>query len=321
MLSLSELGDGLPNMPPSNGGSPLNGASMRLRWDPKNLEIKTLSVEKTLEPLVMQVTTLVNTKGPSKKVGGRSKRAHVLVAAVERATQNFIISGEEIAVENSDIADEMLLAVAEVRDAGAAMSESARHFAEEPCSSMKRAAMVRAARGLLSAVTRLLILADMVDVHRLLRSLRAVEDDLERVRTATSQAELVEFFRNLGSNTSLLIQQVGEEWKWQVGNTFRKTWHHDDVIVVISSNSSFQRLQHTDNDLETRTWTSFVCEATVLLATLLAPSFLYYTHLFTFVGYICYSDKPKKLDPFLRDLVVVCLAYILFTILHYSLLR
>lgn len=209
MMSLSELDDGPPNMPLSNGGSPINGSGLRLRWDPKNLEIKTLSVEKTLEPLVMQVTTLVNTKGPSKKVGGRSKRAHVLVAAVERATQNFIVSGEEIAVENADIADEMLLAVAEVRDAGAAMSESARQFAEEPCSSMKRAAMVRAARGLLSAVTRLLILADMVDVHRLLRSLRAVEDDLDRVKNARSQAELVEFFRNFGSNTSLLIQQVG----------------------------------------------------------------------------------------------------------------
>jgi hypothetical protein len=42
-----------------------------LKWDPKNLEIRTMSVEKTLEPLVLQVTTLVNTKGPSKKKKGR----------------------------------------------------------------------------------------------------------------------------------------------------------------------------------------------------------------------------------------------------------
>lgn len=27
-----------------------------LKWDPKNLEIRTMSVEKTLEPLVIQVT-------------------------------------------------------------------------------------------------------------------------------------------------------------------------------------------------------------------------------------------------------------------------
>jgi len=47
------------------------------RWNPKNLEIRTLSVEKTLEPLVIQVTTLVNNKGPSNKKKGRSKRPKV----------------------------------------------------------------------------------------------------------------------------------------------------------------------------------------------------------------------------------------------------
>lgn len=54
------------------------------------------------------------------------------------------------------------------------MSIAAREFAEDPCASAKRSNMVRAARNLLSAVTRLLILADMVDVHLLLKSLRVV---------------------------------------------------------------------------------------------------------------------------------------------------
>lgn len=57
---------------------------------------------------------------------------------------------------------------------GEAMSMAAREFADDPCSSLKRGNMVRAARNLLSAVTRLLILADMVDVHLLLKSLRVV---------------------------------------------------------------------------------------------------------------------------------------------------
>lgn len=30
-----------------------------LKWDPKNLEIRTMSVEKTLEPLVLQVSILI----------------------------------------------------------------------------------------------------------------------------------------------------------------------------------------------------------------------------------------------------------------------
>lgn len=29
-----------------------------LKWDPKNLEIRTMSVEKTLEPLVLQVSSI-----------------------------------------------------------------------------------------------------------------------------------------------------------------------------------------------------------------------------------------------------------------------
>ncbi|XP_050725155.1 catenin alpha-like isoform X2 [Eriocheir sinensis] len=186
-----------------------NGSGLVLRWDIKNLEIKTRSVEKTLEPLVIQVTTLVNTKGPSKKKKGRSKRAHVLVAAVEAATANFIERGEEIAYENPDIRGEMLGAVEEVRKTDT-MSRAAREFAEDPCSSVKRGNMVRAARNLLSAVTRLLILADMVDVHRLLKSLQVVEDDLEKVKNASSQSELLDNFRLFGKNTSDLINQAAK---------------------------------------------------------------------------------------------------------------
>lgn len=57
---------------------------------------------------------------------------------------------------------------------GEVMRGASSEFADDPCSSVKRGAMVRAARALLSAVTRLLILADMVDVHLLLKSLRIV---------------------------------------------------------------------------------------------------------------------------------------------------
>ncbi|XP_050434703.1 catenin alpha isoform X3 [Adelges cooleyi] len=181
-----------------------------LKWDPKNLEIRTMSVEKTLEPLVLQVTTLVNTKGTSRKKKGRSKRAHVLVAAVEKATENFIEVGEQIAYENPDIKQEMLAAVEEVRKTGDAMSIAAREFAEDPCASAKRSNMVRAARNLLSAVTRLLILADMVDVHLLLKSLRVVEDDLEKVKNASSQAELLDNIKVFGRSASELMSQAAK---------------------------------------------------------------------------------------------------------------
>ncbi len=43
-----------------NGGMTAQQAATVLNWNPKHLDIKTRSVEKTLEPLVLQVTTLVS---------------------------------------------------------------------------------------------------------------------------------------------------------------------------------------------------------------------------------------------------------------------
>lgn len=68
-----------------------------------------------------KVTTLVNTsnKGPSGKKKGRSKKAHVLAASVEQATQNFLEKGEQIAKESQDLKEELVAAVEDVRKQGA----------------------------------------------------------------------------------------------------------------------------------------------------------------------------------------------------------
>lgn len=131
----------------------------------------------------------------TKLISGKSKRASVLVLAVEKATENFIERGEQIANENPDIKQEMLTAVDEVRKTGDIMRTAAREFSEDPCSSLRRGNMVRASRNLLSAVTRLLVLADMVDVHLLLKSLHVVQDDLNKLRNASSQDELLNNMR------------------------------------------------------------------------------------------------------------------------------
>ena len=88
-------------------------------------------------------------------------------------------------MENPEIENEMLGAVDEVKVTGEAMSTCSREFANDPCSSVKRGNMVRASRSLLSAVTRLLILADMIDVHLLMKKLRLVEDDLEYLKSVS----------------------------------------------------------------------------------------------------------------------------------------
>ncbi|XP_053321344.1 catenin alpha-1 [Spea bombifrons] len=170
----------------------LNTGSVNFKWDPKSLEIRTLAVERLLEPLVTQVTTLVNTsnKGPSNKKKGRSKKAHVLAASVEQATHNFLDKGDKIAKESQFLKDELVAAVDDVRKQGESMKSASGEFADDPCSSVKRGNMVRAARALLSAVTRLLILADMADVYKLLVQLKVVEDGILKLRNAGTEQDL-----------------------------------------------------------------------------------------------------------------------------------
>ncbi|XP_054108493.1 catenin alpha-1 isoform X1 [Callithrix jacchus] len=170
----------------------INTGNINVKWDPKSLEIRTLAVERLLEPLVTQVTTLVNTnsKGPSNKKRGRSKKAHVLAASVEQATENFLDKGDKIAKESQFLKEELVAAVEDVRKQGDLMKTAAGEFADDPCSSVKRGNMVRAARALLSAVTRLLILADMADVYKLLVQLKVVEDGILKLRNAGNEQDL-----------------------------------------------------------------------------------------------------------------------------------
>ena len=54
------------------------------------------------------------------------------------------------------------------------MKAASNDFAADPCSSVKRGSMIKAARSLLTAVTRLLSVADMADIYKLIASLKLV---------------------------------------------------------------------------------------------------------------------------------------------------
>uniref|UniRef100_A0A8C8APN5 Catenin alpha 3 n=1 Tax=Otus sunia TaxID=257818 RepID=A0A8C8APN5_9STRI len=74
--------------------------------------------------------------------------------------------------------------------AGQALKVSAEAFTSDPCYLPKRQAVVQAARSLLTAVTRLLILADMVDVAYLLEHLTVFQRTFESLRNVSSKADL-----------------------------------------------------------------------------------------------------------------------------------
>ncbi|XP_059706797.1 catenin alpha-3 isoform X1 [Haemorhous mexicanus] len=165
--------------------------NIKLKIDPRNLQIQTFTVEKLLEPLIIQVTTLVNCpQNPSSKKKGRSKRARVLLASVEEATWNLLDKGEKIAKEAVVFKEELHAALADVRKESQALQVSAEAFTSDPCSLPRRQAVVPAARSLLAAVTRLLVLADMVDVAYLLQHLTVFQRTFESLKNVSSKSDL-----------------------------------------------------------------------------------------------------------------------------------
>ena len=189
----------------------LNGDSpVLLQWNPNQLDVQTRSVQKILDPLIIQVTTLVSSELSDKKKG-KSKPAKALVAAVEHAVANFVERGRTIADENPEIKEKMILAVDDVMKTGEVMSTESRDFASDPCSSKKRETMIKAARNLLSAVTRLLILADMIDVNLLLSKVQKVEADLEQLKNGvTTEADLMDSIVRLGASVQDLLNEAAK---------------------------------------------------------------------------------------------------------------
>ena len=183
-----------------NSPGNLEQMSLDIKWDPQAVEVHTKSIQLALEPLVNKVTALMNTNGDSGLKKGKSKNAHVLSLAIERATAEFISKAEQIAKENPVVENDIMKALDDVKSSGDKMRVVTTDFCEDPLSANVRKHLVKASRELLSAVTRLLIIADMVDVHVLLNSLKVVREDLDTMKKANSQQELTSKFQTFGED-------------------------------------------------------------------------------------------------------------------------
>ncbi|XP_076562492.1 catenin alpha-3-like, partial [Arvicanthis niloticus] len=151
------------------------------------------------------VTTLVNCpQNPSNRKKGRSKRARVLLASVEEATWNLLDKGETIAKEATVLQEELAAALQEVRKESKALKVSAESFTDDPCYLPKREAVVQAARALLAAVTRLLILADMIDVMCLLQHVSSFQRTFESLKNVSNKSDLQKTYQKLGKELESL---------------------------------------------------------------------------------------------------------------------
>ncbi|CAL1584563.1 unnamed protein product [Knipowitschia caucasica] len=182
------------------------------------LEIKTRSVEQTLIPLVSQITTLINHKDKPKKSERTLAAIHRVGQAVSVAVGRFVAVGEAIAAENQELKDEMSQACFEARRAGDAIAQLTDGGSAAPPSQTDarvtvfsdRTAMVKAARLLLSSVTKVLVLADRIVIKQIITSRNKVLVTLDHLERVITFQEFVQIFSQFGNEMVEFAHLTGD---------------------------------------------------------------------------------------------------------------
>ncbi|CAJ1083986.1 alpha-catulin [Xyrichtys novacula] len=181
------------------------------------LEIKTRSVEQTLIPLVSQITTLINHKDKPKKSERTLAAIHRVGQAVSVAVGRFVAVGEAIAAENQELKDEMGQACFEARRAGDAIAQLTDVGPALPLQSdgrvtvfSDRTGMVKAARLLLSSVTKVLVLADRIVIKQIITSRNKVLVTLDHLERVSTFQEFVQIFSQFGNEMVEFAHLTGD---------------------------------------------------------------------------------------------------------------
>ncbi|KAJ7991783.1 hypothetical protein DPEC_G00287450 [Dallia pectoralis] len=190
---------------PSGGGNSDSG-----------LEIRTRSVEQTLIPLVSQITTLINHKDKPRKSERTRWAVQKVGQAVNVAVGRFVGVGEAIAAENNELKEEMGVACYEARRAGDAIAQLTDGTAVAPPTDAGTAVfhdktgMVKAARMLLSSVTRVLVLADRIVIKQIITSRNKVLATLEQLESVCTFQEFVQIFSQFGNEMVEFAHLTGD---------------------------------------------------------------------------------------------------------------
>uniref|UniRef100_A0A915D7P2 Uncharacterized protein n=1 Tax=Ditylenchus dipsaci TaxID=166011 RepID=A0A915D7P2_9BILA len=157
----------------------------------------TKTVERLIAPLVHLVTSLHSDYCPQ---GESSRDGHAVLLRVKQTLEHFLGTGLEI-IRNYPLAvgkalEQLNGALNNVRVTGSELLVLGEEFVKSPSNPNLRSKSVDSARNVLMAVAKLLIMADMVDVHLLLDQAEKVRNILDGTGKADSTKELLETFSN-----------------------------------------------------------------------------------------------------------------------------
>ncbi|XP_043364446.1 alpha-catulin isoform X6 [Dermochelys coriacea] len=181
------------------------------------LEIRTRSVEQTLVPLVSQITTLINHKDKPKRSDKTLQAIQRVGQAVNLAVGRFVTVGEAIANENRELKKEMSIACIEAKRAGETIAQLTDVTnLDHPESDGRitiftdKTGVVKAARLLLSSVTKVLVLADRIVIKQIIASRNKVLATMEQLEKVTSFQEFVQIFSQFGNEMVEFAHLTGD---------------------------------------------------------------------------------------------------------------
>ncbi|KAJ0054961.1 hypothetical protein NL108_008667, partial [Boleophthalmus pectinirostris] len=164
------------------------------------------------------ITTLINHKDKPKKSERTLAAIHRVGQAVSVAVGRFVAVGEAIAAENQELKDEMSQACFEARRAGDAIAQLTDVGSASPSSQIDtrvtvfsdRTAMVKAARLLLSSVTKVLVLADRIVIKQIITSRNKVLVTLDHLERVSTFQEFVQIFSQFGNEMVEFAHLTGD---------------------------------------------------------------------------------------------------------------
>eukprot|EP00112_Aurelia_sp_Birch-Aquarium-sp1_P021575 Seg585.1 transcript_id=Seg585.1/GoldUCD/mRNA.D3Y31 product=alpha-catulin protein_id=Seg585.1/GoldUCD/D3Y31 len=177
------------------------------RWDAKNLEIRTRSVEQALVPLVAQITTLVNLRERIKLTEKSKQILKEAGTSIQKAIDTYSNVGQAIAAENDDIADDMKDTCSEALKSGEVILSLTNL---NDSHSLDKAALVQVSRVLLGSITRSLLLADVVAVKKLVKAAEKVDDKLKELENVHVFTDFVHAFSQFGADMVELAHVSGD---------------------------------------------------------------------------------------------------------------
>uniref|UniRef100_A0A8B9FFH4 Alpha-catulin n=1 Tax=Amazona collaria TaxID=241587 RepID=A0A8B9FFH4_9PSIT len=203
--------------PEGGGGAGVSSSSSSGLGADAGLEIRTRSVEQTLVPLVSQITTLINHKDKPKRSDKTLQAIQRVGQAVNLAVGRFVTVGEAIANENHELKEEMSIACIEARRAGetiAQLTDVANLDHPESDSHITiftdKTGVVKAARLLLSSVTKVLVLADRIVIKQIITSRNKVLATMEQLEKVSSFQEFVQIFSQFGNEMVEFAHLTGD---------------------------------------------------------------------------------------------------------------